>query len=850
MIAQNVEHLVKLPLKNEPPMRVLLVEDEESVVEALKAIFAEQNFVVDIATNGEDGWQLVDGYPYDLVVLDVMLPKLDGITFCRRLRAKKNSVLVLMLTARDTTTDKLLGLDAGADDYVVKPFNLQELSARIRALLRRNRTHAIADVLECGGFRLDATTRETNYRGQPLQFSRKELLILELLMRNPQQVFSRSLIVDRLWAYNEDPPNEDTIKSHVKTIRRKLGIAGASDLIETLYGQGYRINPAFVNHPYTALAESPLEVMQSTVADIWERTKGASLERIATLSDSMQLLATGTLDEESFLRAIQSAHKLAGSLGTFGFDEESQQARQIELGLQDQHETGKTIAPSQQRLLAQQLQPAMAKLQHILVESSPQTYPQRAKHDPAPMTDFWGRAEPAQPASQPVHLTYHDPAPMTDFWGRAEPAQPASQPVHLTYPVKILAIDDDRQILLLLEEILRPHQVELTGLSHSSLFWDTLDTVQPSLLVLDISMPDTDGLSLCRAVRSEPRWSWLPIVVLTAQRDRAVMHQAFAYGADDFVEKPIMPDELITRLLNRLKRSQHLRNYTQIDSPTGIANRAWATQCMEQWLQLALQSHQPICFAWLELDPTENESFGVSTAEQNNRLRHFGEFLHRTFCTSELVARWSAQEFVVVLYGTTRDDGVDRIAQSLENWRSQDVLQSESFSAGVVQFPLDGTHLQMLYRTAEAALHWAKHGRDRVLPSGWQPLRDSSQLAVDVLLVCADTTFRQTLERSLNRRGYHTHWLSDAQAAVEALKGKVPALKTRVVVLVDDSPDHSLTEVLQQLGKRFLMQVRTLAWLTNPDLTVTVQALGAFDYLLLPCDRSAALQHIRRALQF
>ncbi|NJL23208.1 MAG: response regulator transcription factor [Leptolyngbyaceae cyanobacterium SM1_3_5] len=246
-------------------MRILLVEDDQSIVEVLTAVLVEQNYVVDVAIDGEAGWDLIESYPYDLVLLDVMLPKIDGISFCRRLRQRKSQVLVMLLTARDTTTDKLMGLDSGADDYVVKPFNVEELAARIRALLRRGST-SVLPVLACGGLQLDPNTREVRYAGSLLQFSRKEYLLLELFMRQPQRVFSRREIVDQLWSVGEDPPDEDTVKSHVKNVRRELKAAGVPDLIETIYGQGYRLH---ADEPIarTEAAIAPAPTLDAAVAE-------------------------------------------------------------------------------------------------------------------------------------------------------------------------------------------------------------------------------------------------------------------------------------------------------------------------------------------------------------------------------------------------------------------------------------------------------------------------------------------------------------------------------------------------------------------------------------------------------
>jgi two-component system OmpR family response regulator len=173
-----------------------------------------------------------------------MLPKLNGITLCQRLRQAGNKILVLMLTARDASTDKVLGLDAGADDYVVKPFDLPELLARIRALLRRGSVF-LSPVLEWGSLCLDPSQCEARYQDQLLDLTPKEYALLELFLRNGTRVLSRQVILERLWAF-DDTPIEETVKVHLQKLRRKLKAVGApSNLIETVYGLGYRLNPNF-----------------------------------------------------------------------------------------------------------------------------------------------------------------------------------------------------------------------------------------------------------------------------------------------------------------------------------------------------------------------------------------------------------------------------------------------------------------------------------------------------------------------------------------------------------------------------------------------------------------------------
>lgn len=224
-------------------MKILLVEDDERIALPLAEALGDQNYAVDVAEDGELGWDYLAAYPYSLVVLDIMLPRLDGIDLCRRLRQRGLQTPVLMLTARDTSLDKVKGLDVGADDYVVKPFDLQELLARIRALLRRSLGSAVP-VLEWQDLRLDPQLCQVTYRGLPLALTPKEYQVLELLMRQPQRTFSRDDILENLWTA-EATPGVETVKVHMRGLRQKLGNAGAPlDFVETVYGLGYRLKQA------------------------------------------------------------------------------------------------------------------------------------------------------------------------------------------------------------------------------------------------------------------------------------------------------------------------------------------------------------------------------------------------------------------------------------------------------------------------------------------------------------------------------------------------------------------------------------------------------------------------------
>jgi DNA-binding response OmpR family regulator len=221
-------------------MRILLVEDDELLAGVIAEFLSDHLHVVDIVFDGEEAWEQCKTIEYDLILLDVMLPKLDGIHLCQRLRSQNYSVPILMITALDTSTDKVTGLDAGADDYMVKPIDLPELLARIRALQRRGGTSA-SPILKWGELQVDPALYEVSYSGQSLRLTPKEYNLLELLLRSGRRILSRGVIIEHIWSL-EEPPDEGTVKTHIKSLRKKLKAVGApDDFIETAHGLGYRL---------------------------------------------------------------------------------------------------------------------------------------------------------------------------------------------------------------------------------------------------------------------------------------------------------------------------------------------------------------------------------------------------------------------------------------------------------------------------------------------------------------------------------------------------------------------------------------------------------------------------------
>ena len=226
---------------------VLIVEDDSEVLEALARALKLEGFTVSTADDGRRALAAVGRNPPDAIVLDIAMPGLDGLGVARALRAANDRTPVLMLSARDTIEDRILGLNAGADDYLVKPFALAELVARINALLRRAGTdpsRAEPDVLTCGDLALDLGARQLHRAGRTEHLTRIESDLLELLLRNTGNVVARELIRDRVWGYDSDSTQSNTLEVCISALRRKTEHGGAPRLIHTIRGVGYTARTA------------------------------------------------------------------------------------------------------------------------------------------------------------------------------------------------------------------------------------------------------------------------------------------------------------------------------------------------------------------------------------------------------------------------------------------------------------------------------------------------------------------------------------------------------------------------------------------------------------------------------
>ncbi|MFD3740681.1 response regulator transcription factor [Streptomyces sp. NPDC058629] len=230
------------------PQRILIVDDEPAVREALQRSLAFEGYGTQVAADGYEALAMAEAYAPDLIVLDIQMPRMDGLTAARRIRATGSTTPILMLTARDTVGDRVTGLDAGADDYLVKPFELDELFARIRALLRRSSYASAAagaevsddDILSFADLRMDLTTREVTRSERRVELTRTEFTLLEMFLAHPRQVLTREQILKAVWGFDFEP-SSNSLDVYVMYLRRKTEAGGEPRLVHTVRGVGYAL---------------------------------------------------------------------------------------------------------------------------------------------------------------------------------------------------------------------------------------------------------------------------------------------------------------------------------------------------------------------------------------------------------------------------------------------------------------------------------------------------------------------------------------------------------------------------------------------------------------------------------
>ncbi|KAM3097584.1 response regulator [Phormidesmis sp. 146-35] len=598
-------------------MKILLVEDDEEMGVLLSESLAAHHYTVDLASDGQLALDFANQWEYDLILLDLLIPKLDGIQFCRQLRSQGHQTPILLQTAKDDRAHIVAGLDAGADDYLIKPYHLDEMLARVRALLRRGRTAIASPVLTWGALRLDPSSAQVTYGDRPVSLTPKEYSLLELFLRNPQRAFSRSAIIDQLWSIDATP-SEGAVTNLIKDLRQKLKTAGMTiDLLETVYGLGYRVRKDEkdkTQESVTAPSDQTARGAKSLkkVNQVLEQYKDTFIEQLTVLEQAESTLRSRPLTLQQQQIARQEAHKLAGGLGTFGYPQGSDLAQVIEQLLQQKTLSSTEIAQLAQKIaqIKQQLTQSPAT---TLLETSVRTQVIVIDHTEDLIRELqigmsvWGiqitvvtaRSQDQQrilDASPDVILlnlnlpevnsktllqdlkvqfptipilvfatqdSLDDRVAVARLGAQGFLCQPTAKQIFeaieqalpaQSVTARVMVVDDDATMLELFRTLLQPWGFQIISLQDPQQFWQVLTTTAPDLLILDLEMPTFSGVDLCQVVRQDAVWGDLPILVVTAHREIESIQKVFAAGADDFICKPIVGPELVTRVISRIDR--------------------------------------------------------------------------------------------------------------------------------------------------------------------------------------------------------------------------------------------------------------------------------------------------------
>lgn len=421
---------------------------------------------------------------------------------------------------------------------------------------------------------------------------------------------------------------------------------------------------------------------------------------------------------------------------------------------------------------------------------------------------------------------------------------------------RIMAVDDDPQMLALLRCLLEPKDVCLCTLSNPLQFWETLEAFSPDLLVLDVDMPHLSGIELYRVVRNDFRWAETPVIFLTQHNDAQTIHRVFSAGADDFVTKPIVGPELLTRISNRLEKLRLRKSMAELDPLTGAFNRRKSSQMILDFMDLARRHRQPFSLAVIEVEDLEkiNKEHGLAVGDAV--LQRVGHTLQGAFRSEDVFARWGGGVFVAGMYGLSRYDGVERLTDLLEKLRQENFKGPTgaefniTLRAGVAQYDEDGTNLDSLYKAAEEALARAKSaGSGKVVPAA--PTGEGMDGRLDVVLMMRDEAQAVTLLHTLESRGFHARWFQDGKAAQKLLAGQQPVLRAKVILLDVDLPGLDGLSLLKRLAWDGVLGESRVIMLTAPSVTNeahTALELGACDYLVKPFNLPVAIQRIRQAL--
>ena len=652
--------------------------------------------------------------------------------------------------------------------------------------------------------------------------------------------------------------------------------------------------------------------------ELWARFRPGIMARVERLEEAVVALLGGQLTPEQRREAEREAHKLAGSVGTFGHAEASGHARTIEVALEGNRAFDErdalllsdavlALRASLERVPAPEL--PRGERPEVLLVSDDEELAERVGMEAAARGIVFHRARDAagaatllervSPAAAVVDLAIGGGgegslalldrfvaarrapvlvavAPTDSFADRIAAVRRGAS-VYLPRPTSplqvvdsveralrrgpasgasVLVVDDDAHVLQLVAAVLGARGMQVHTAADAASFWRDLQLHAPEAVVLDVDMPELNGIELCRAVRADPRWSDLPVIFLTTRTDAATVAAVFEAGADDFVAKPVVGPELARRIDNRIARSG--ASAEAAAGMRGLPGRVGARNTLRRLVQLAARVSVPLTIVRVAMTPAAgiDRSLGAGAAIQARE--RMGAVLESAVEPGDVVGWWGGGDFVLGCFGSEPPAVASRLERArrlLAADRAEvgDAIVSLDFSAGMAALRSDGNDIEALLAAAERELTVAiEEGAGPARPGDATATTRRATEVVDVVVVEDDSVIAELLLHAMTVQGYSARWISDGEEAIQRLAGPAPSLRARVVLLDVDLPGRDGLGVLLELARSRTTARTRVVMLTVRSTEREVLAaleLGAADHVAKPFSVPVLLRRVRALLE-
>jgi diguanylate cyclase (GGDEF)-like protein len=566
------------------------------------------------------------------------------------------------------------------------------------------------------------------------------------------------------------------------------------------------------------------EHIAAAVFAAWDRARAPTFQKIDKLDDAAIALLDAGLSPDLKAAAQHDAKSIAELAAQFGFEKGAQIARDLA-----ERFAGESLTPIDGVAISEQL---LALRESLVGVPSP----------PAPQATGSSRSKASAP----------------------DGAGAASEDSSLEGR-RILVVDDEPMVSRGLTTLLGKRGMTVTAVNDPLRFWTVLDETKPNLILLDLEMPKISGTELCRVVRSDPRWSELPVIFLSGHTDQASVQRVFAAGADDYVGKPFVPAELMMRIENRLTGVKARRAPVETDPLTGLPIAHKATEQIDRFLRLARRKSDPYSIAVLQVDAFASlaNTFGRGTGDVV--LRSIGELLPKSFRAEDVVGWWGGPDFTVGMYGSTKEHAAIKLTQVCSKIGNQSFLSEDgqrvhvSCSAGVAQYQSDGDTVTALREEALKALEQVRAtggirttgGVIRVGISGVKAMGPMTR-RVDVAIVDDDTALVSLLQHAMESRSLRVATFADGETAVAALTGSAPEVQASLILLGVDIPALNGLDVLRRLKAGEITRSSSVVMLTSRtgerDVLAALE-LGAADHIAKPFSVPVLMHKVRAMLK-